>query len=146
MDYVAVAVSWARWRCGCARRTPPPGWSRSARCSMAGEHYYMGEDWGLRAAPRDKGARISGQTCARYSNLLLERGQGSYGFIHLTFEERLAAYGLVPEGPTRPEDSLAIIQEHLTDPAWRETILLAVGVWGWSASSRGWPAKWCGPC
>ena len=65
-----------------------------------------------------------------YSNLLLERGQGRYGFMHLTFEETLAAIGLVERGQLDRKESLKIIQQHLTDPGWRETILLAVGVWG----------------
>lgn len=47
--------------------------------------------------------------------------------MHLTFEEMLAAYGLYQSGV---DQSLPLIQTHLTDPAWRETILLAVGVWG----------------
>jgi len=52
------------------------------------------------------------------------------GFIHLTFEEALAAYGLVSAGQIDPQKSLHYIQAHLHDPAWRETILLSVGVRG----------------
>jgi len=32
--------------------------------------------------------------CAEHAALLLERGPGEYGFIHLTFEEYLAAVAL----------------------------------------------------
>ena len=32
-------------------------------------------------------------------------------------------------GQVNFEDGQAVIRRHFTDPAWRETILLAVGVW-----------------
>ena len=60
----------------------------------------------------------------------MERGEGQFGFIHLTFEEALAAYGLVSAGQLDRSKTLKHIQSHLTDPAWRETILLSVGVAG----------------
>ncbi len=34
----------------------------------------------------------------KYSNLLIEKGYQQYGFIHLTFEEYLAGFGLALEG------------------------------------------------
>jgi formylglycine-generating enzyme required for sulfatase activity/energy-coupling factor transporter ATP-binding protein EcfA2 len=89
--------------------------------------HFMGEDWGFKRGEAAIHAREFLESVHHYSNLLVERGQGQYGFMHLTFEEMLAAYGLY-QGEIA--DSLAIIQTHLTDPAWRETILLAVGVWG----------------
>jgi formylglycine-generating enzyme required for sulfatase activity len=33
-------------------------------------------------------------------------------------------------GQLKLDDSLAVIRRHLADPGWRETILLAVGLWG----------------
>ncbi len=92
--------------------------------------YFMGQDWGLARGPAGERAREFLQSVRRYSNLLVERGQGQYGFIHLTFEEMLAAYGVVQAGQLELDDSLSIIRQHFTDPGWRETILLAVGVWG----------------
>ena len=92
--------------------------------------HFMGEDWGLRHGEAMKQAREFLDSVRNYSNLLLERGQGRFGFIHLTFEEALAARGLVQLGQLKLDDSLAVIREHLTDPAWRETVLLAIGVWG----------------
>ncbi len=92
--------------------------------------HFKGEDWGLKAGPARERARDFLDSVRRYSNLLLERGQGRFGFIHLTFEEALAARGLVQLGQLKLDDSLAITRRRLTDPAWRETILLAVGVWG----------------
>jgi formylglycine-generating enzyme required for sulfatase activity/energy-coupling factor transporter ATP-binding protein EcfA2 len=92
--------------------------------------FFMGEDWGLKRGEAAKAARDFLDSVHKYSNLLLERGQGRYGFIHLTFEEALAARGLVQLGQLNLDDSLAVIRGCLADPAWRETILLAVGVWG----------------
>ena len=92
--------------------------------------YYMGDDWGLKRGPAADKGRGFLKSVRTYSNLILERGQGLYGFIHLTFEEMLAAYGLYQLGQLNLEESLKMIRDHLADPAWRETILLAVGVWG----------------
>ncbi|MGB8648720.1 MAG: SUMF1/EgtB/PvdO family nonheme iron enzyme [Anaerolineae bacterium] len=91
---------------------------------------YMGEDWGLRRGPAWERAKEFLASVHRYSNLLLERGSGQYGFIHLTFEEMLAAYGLVQKGQLDLNESLALIRDCLVDPGWRETILLSVGIWG----------------
>ena len=92
--------------------------------------HFTGEDWGLLRGEASQRARDFLESVRKYSNLLLERGQGRFGFIHLTFEEALAGRGLVQLGQLSLGDSLAVICRHLTDPAWRETILLAVGVWG----------------
>jgi formylglycine-generating enzyme required for sulfatase activity/energy-coupling factor transporter ATP-binding protein EcfA2 len=91
---------------------------------------YIGRDRGLPPGRAIEEARQFLDNVRRYSNLLLERGRGRYGFIHLTFEEALAARGLVQLGQLRLDNSLDYIQRHISDPAWRETILLAVGVWG----------------
>lgn len=92
--------------------------------------HFSGDEWGLKPGPAAERAREFLESVRKYSNLLLERGQGRFGFIHLTFEEALAARGLVRLGQLNLDESLACIHRHLTDPAWRETILLAVGVWG----------------
>ncbi|MCP4542439.1 MAG: SUMF1/EgtB/PvdO family nonheme iron enzyme [Chloroflexi bacterium] len=92
--------------------------------------YFMGEEWELPRGPAAERAREFLNSVRRYSNLVLERGRGQYGFIHLTFEEMLAAYGVVQLGQLDLGESIAVIRQHLTDPAWRETILLAVGIWG----------------
>jgi formylglycine-generating enzyme required for sulfatase activity len=92
--------------------------------------HYMGEDWGLKRGPASEKAHLFLDSVRRYSNLLVERGPHQYGFLHLTFEEMLAAYGIYQRGQLNLEAALAVIREHLPDPAWRETILLSVGVWG----------------
>ena len=93
-------------------------------------HFFQGEDWGYKKGEAMKAARDFLDSVRRYSNLLLERGQGRYGFIHLTFEEALAARGLVQLSQLNLDGSLDVIRTHLTDPGWRETILLSVGIWG----------------
>ncbi len=92
--------------------------------------HFTGEQWGLKPGPAREKAREFLESVRRYSNLLVERGEGQYGFIHLTFEEALAAYGLVAAGQLDRQVSLGYINVHLADPAWRETILLSVGVLG----------------
>ncbi len=55
--------------------------------------------------------------------LLAERGERVYGFLHLTFQEYLAACALVRERGRIGEELLA----RLGDPRWREPILMAFG-------------------
>lgn len=92
--------------------------------------HYTGEQWGLKQGPAREKAHEFLESVRRHSNLLVERGDGQYGFIHLTFEEALAAYGLVAAGQVDRQKTLTYIQKHISDPAWRETILLSVGVLG----------------
>ncbi|MBU0655353.1 MAG: SUMF1/EgtB/PvdO family nonheme iron enzyme [Gammaproteobacteria bacterium] len=62
----------------------------------------------------------------KYSNLLIEKGHQQYGFIHLTFEEYLAGFGLALE---REKVLCAKIPELLQQPEhWKETLLLSLGV------------------
>jgi formylglycine-generating enzyme required for sulfatase activity len=61
-----------------------------------------------------------------YSNLLIKKGHGHYGFIHLTFEEYLAGFGLAL---LREPELQRLFPEYLQQPEqWRETLLLALGV------------------
>ncbi|MDP6359795.1 MAG: NACHT domain-containing protein, partial [Planctomycetota bacterium] len=62
-----------------------------------------------------------------HTGLLLERGQGAYGFIHLTFQEYLAAVHVYLEGQGRPSEAVKILYEHLGDDNWHEVSLLAIG-------------------
>lgn len=65
-----------------------------------------------------------------YAGLLLERGTNEYGFIHLTFQEYLAAVAIARTGQQdvrRVTDELA---EHIAEDAWREVILLTIGYIG----------------
>ncbi len=88
------------------------------------KHY---EDEGLTRAESRKQAREFLDAVHRYSNLLIERGPDQYGFIHLTLEEYLAGKGLI--SPFTQESINRIIR-HISDPAWHETLLLAIGALG----------------
>lgn len=65
-----------------------------------------------------------------YAGLLLARGPEEYGFIHLTFEEYLAAVAvaLAGQGDCRP--IVNRLAAHVGEPAWREVALLTVGYVG----------------
>lgn len=54
--------------------------------------------------------------------ILLERGEGAWGFLHLTFQEFFAAAGLHAE-----ERFEEVAIERLLDPRWEEVIRLGVG-------------------
>ncbi len=64
--------------------------------------------------------KVRGET-----GVLVERGEKRYGFLHLTFEEYLAAGEL-----EQREDRNDFIKAHLHDPRWREVILLTIGISG----------------
>ena len=61
-----------------------------------------------------------------HAGLLLERGPGEYGFIHLTFEEYLAAVAVALQGPTEITPIVEQLSRHVGDAAWREVARLAV--------------------
>jgi len=65
-----------------------------------------------------------------YAGLLLERGPGEYGFIHLTFEEYLAAIAIAQLGQRDIQLIVDELNRHVGDPAWREVALLAVSYLG----------------
>ncbi|APR83466.1 Hypothetical protein A7982_08815 [Minicystis rosea] len=58
----------------------------------------------------------------RESGLLLARGEGLYGFAHLTFQEYFVARQITRKAATTKE----MVHEHLANPRWREPLLLAV--------------------
>ncbi|MCL4857898.1 MAG: SUMF1/EgtB/PvdO family nonheme iron enzyme [Caldilineaceae bacterium] len=66
----------------------------------------------------------------KYASLLLERGPGFYGFIHLTFQEYLAALAIVQQGQLDVQPMVAALAQRLGHESWREVTLLAVGCLG----------------
>jgi hypothetical protein len=56
--------------------------------------------------------------------LLTARGEGVYGFLHLTFQEYLAACHLAHDRTA----ATASILDRLSSPRWREPILMALGL------------------
>jgi len=61
--------------------------------------------------------------------LLVERARGVYSFSHLAFQEYLAARNIVASSDRQTlEEKLLNLISHLTDPRWREVLLLTVGI------------------
>ena len=66
----------------------------------------------------------------QHAALLLARGPEEYGFIHLTFEEYLAAVAIALEGQGDAELMVKILSPHIGEQAWREVTLLTVAYLG----------------
>ncbi len=62
-------------------------------------------------------------TVRQYSGIFVERGEGLFGFMHLTFEEYFTARQMVSRSTRARENILS----RLHQPRWREPTLLAVG-------------------
>lgn len=65
-----------------------------------------------------------------HAALLLERGPSEYGFIHLTFEEYLAAVALALKGQGDSASIIETLSAHVGEQAWREVTLLTIGYLG----------------
>ncbi|MBI5933752.1 MAG: SUMF1/EgtB/PvdO family nonheme iron enzyme [Chloroflexi bacterium] len=70
------------------------------------------------------------QDVREHAAILLERGPGEYGFIHLTFEEYLSAVAIALKGQGNPETIADILLKHVGEQAWREVTLLTIGFLG----------------
>ncbi len=62
------------------------------------------------------------ETIRRESGLLLARGEGLFGFAHLTFQEYFVARQIT----RKPADAADYITSRLIEPRWREPLLLAI--------------------
>src|SRR5262249_47716475 len=62
-----------------------------------------------------------------HTSLLLDRGGRQYGFIHLTFQEYLAAAALAQRGQQEVEPIVAALASHVGEAPWREVSLLTLG-------------------
>lgn len=86
-------------------------------------HY---EDDGYTRKEADEQSKDFLDSVHRYSSLLIEKGAKQYGFIHLTFEEYLAGYGLALEKQATLFEKFV---ELLKQPEhWKESLLLSLGV------------------
>ena len=61
---------------------------------------------------------------------MLEHGQGEYGFIHLTFQEYLAAMAIAQRGQSDLTPVVDLLASHIEDAAWHEVSLLTIGYMG----------------
>jgi len=93
---------------------------------------FLMENRRLGYADDPDGARDEAQAFVRLARgrtgLLVERGEGVFGFPHLTFQEYLAACDI--ENRCKPYVVDAVwreIRDHLLDPHWQEVILLLLG-------------------
>lgn len=66
----------------------------------------------------------------KHSGLLLHRGGQRFGFIHLTFQEYLAAWALADQAQENVEPLVKALSRRLGEPEWREVSLLALGCLG----------------
>jgi formylglycine-generating enzyme required for sulfatase activity/NAD-dependent SIR2 family protein deacetylase/energy-coupling factor transporter ATP-binding protein EcfA2 len=78
----------------------------------------------MTAAEADTAARSFLESLRKYTSLLIERGENAYGFLHLTFEEYLAARGAIFEGQVERPNIFGALCPHLYIPAWREVVRL----------------------
>jgi formylglycine-generating enzyme required for sulfatase activity/energy-coupling factor transporter ATP-binding protein EcfA2 len=65
-----------------------------------------------------------------HTSLLLDRGGRQYGFIHLTFQEYLAAAALAQKGQQEVEPIVAALASHVGEAPWWEVSLLTLGYLG----------------
>ncbi|HYO16621.1 MAG TPA: SUMF1/EgtB/PvdO family nonheme iron enzyme [Thermoanaerobaculia bacterium] len=65
-----------------------------------------------------------------HAALLLDRGGRQFGFIHLTFQEYLAAVAVAQKGQQEIAPVVEALASHVGDPAWIEVSLLTIGYLG----------------
>lgn len=81
------------------------------------------------AAPEQAARRLLADA-RDHASLLLERGPGQYGFIHLTFQEYLAAVAIGQLGQSDVSPVAQLLAQHVDDPTWHEVTLLTIGYLG----------------
>jgi predicted nucleotidyltransferase/transcriptional regulator with XRE-family HTH domain len=72
---------------------------------------------------KDQGDRVIRHLCER-SGLLVERGADVFGFSHRTFQEYLAARGILEEASGGSGDALSLLRPYLYHPNWEEVVRL----------------------
>ncbi len=65
-----------------------------------------------------------------HSSLLVDRGGRQLGFLHLTFQEYLAAVALAQQGQLGVEAIVEELASHVGDAAWEEVSRLVIGYLG----------------
>ena len=88
------------------------------------------EIYSERHAPDPKEAARPAARCPRPCELLAGGGHGEYGFIHVTFQEYLAAMAIVQRGQSDLSPVVDLLASHIEDAAWHEVSLLTIGYMG----------------
>jgi len=78
----------------------------------------------------ERAARQFLEDVREHTSLLLDRGGRQYGFIHLTFQEYLAASALAQEHQQEVEPIVSALAAHVGEATWREVSLLTFGYLG----------------
>jgi len=78
----------------------------------------------------EQAARQLLQDARDHAGLLVERGHGMYGFIHLTFQEYLTAVAIAQKGQSKLKPIVKMLASHISDDNWHEVTLLAIGYMG----------------
>lgn len=76
----------------------------------------------------EKAAKQFLQDARDHAGLLVERGQGTYGFLHLTFQEYLAAVAVAQKGQSDPQPVVDALAARLDDDGWRAIPSLWPGI------------------
>ena len=137
--YVYILIeTWKRVRTAGLKVGPPAEESRIIEERLAYLALHLQENYSSGTAPRAvleyvlcKETGLSPNTACQFmddvrkwSGLLVERGRDAFGFLHLTFQEYLAARALASMSH---RERMRYLEPHLFDPRWREVMLLTAG-------------------
>ncbi len=82
------------------------------------------------SADPEKATRRFLEDVREHAALLLDRGGRQYGFIHLTFQEYLAAVALAQRGQQDIKPVVRALAGHVGEATWHEVSLLTIGYLG----------------
>ncbi len=117
VEAIKILAPLALWM----HREHPAGTATREEIERQVQTYYV------QKVPRDEAvvaARSFVDSVRKYTGLLVERGENAYGFLHLTFEEYLAARGAMFLGQVDRAAIFNSLREHFYLPAWREIVRL----------------------
>lgn len=124
-EIVAILGPLALW----LREENPSSWLVSEDKLVGWLANYYKREYETSSMESRRKARKFFNQIKKFTNIFVEQGDHSVEFIHGTFGEALAAFGLASIGPDLNE-GWRIIQQHLLDSAWQEIVLLFVATYG----------------